>query len=410
MPPLIVFEDATFADLLPLTYWRSVFELRAGRKTLLDRIAFRLNTPVSGVWVRDWLAPVAGERCRLPVNRPVETGSVLVNGLWLVDRALSFHAPPFVGVSDSGRIVYVACDDALARRVSPRVLLDAGASAGLARSFPSGPVEADLIRYPWDIVRRNADLLHSDWAGRDDAALIGTVHPTAVIEDRRHVHIGDKAVVEPLAVLDATRGPIFIADNALIESHATVRGPAYVGVGAAVRCGAVIREGTSVGPVCKVGGEIDAAIFSGFSNKQHDGFLGHSYVANWVNIGASTSNSDLKNTYGTVRALVNGKELDTGSMFYGAAIGDHAKLAINQSIPAGASIGFAANVACGGLVPKFVPSLAWLTDAGLQTADVSRVLATAAKVMARRHVELTAAERALFEHIASTAPLHERRE
>jgi UDP-N-acetylglucosamine diphosphorylase/glucosamine-1-phosphate N-acetyltransferase len=403
MPKLILFEDDAHADLRPLTYWRSVFELRAGRRILLDRIAQRQGTHIHGIWTRDWIATVASERCSLPVNRPVDADCVLINGLWLASGPMTVAKPPFIGLSSDDRIVYIACDDALAQRLTPAILLDSASSAELARSVPHGPVNAELCRHPWDLIRRTAELLRSDWSGVDDAAIIGQVHPSAVIVEPKRIHVGDGAVVKPLAVLDASEGPVYVGDNAVIESHAVLIGPVYIGTGTLVKAHAVVRGGTSIGPVCKVGGEIDACIISGYSNKQHDGFLGHAYVGNWVNIGAATTNSDLKNTYGNIRAATPRGEIDTGQMFYGSVIADHVKLGINQSLPTGASLGFAANVAASRIVPKYVPSFAWLTDRGATTGDVQRLVATAQKVMSRRHTILTEAEIKLFHHIATMA-------
>jgi UDP-N-acetylglucosamine diphosphorylase/glucosamine-1-phosphate N-acetyltransferase len=403
MPKLFLFEDAAYADLLPLTYWRSVFELRVGRRILLDRIAQRLGTPISGIWTRDWIAAVAGERCSLPVNRPVDADCVLVNGLWPMTAPVTFAPAPFIGIGSDDRVAYIACDAALAKRLTPAVLLDVEATVELVREFPHGPINADLLRHPWDVVHRSAELLRSDWSGVEDAAIIGLVHASTVLVEPRRIHIGDGAIVKPLCVLDASDGPVYVSDNVIVEPHSVLMGPIYVGVGTLVRPHAVIRGGTSVGPVCKVGGEIDACVISGYSNKQHDGFLGHAYVGNWVNIGAGTTNSDLKNTYGAVRAATPHGEADTAQMFYGGVIADHVKLGINQSIPTGASIGFAATIASSRIVPKFVPSLAWLTDAGITVGDAERLIATAQKVMSRRHTALSEAEIKLFHHIAGSA-------
>jgi hypothetical protein len=155
--------------------------------------------------------------------------------------------------------------------------------------------------------------------------------------------------------------------------------------------------------MCKVGGEIEASIIAGYSNTQHAGFLGHSYVGSWVNIGAGTVNSNLKNTYGSVRVPINGLEIDTGLTLFGAVIGDHAKLAIGQTLPTGASVGFAAMTACSGVLPKFVPSFSWLTDDHATQGDPSRLLTAARRMMERRGINLTDTEFKLFQHVARTA-------
>lgn len=191
--------------------------------------------------------------------------------------------------------------------------------------------------------------------------------------------------------------------GARIGPQTHIAGPAYIGPGTIVNPRCHIHGGTTIGPLCKVGGEIDACIIAGYSNKQHDGFLGHSYVGSWVNLGAGTVNSDLKNTYGSVRVPVNGREVDTGLTFFGSVIGDHVKLGIGQTLATGASIGFAAMAACSRMLPKFVPSFSWLTDAGRAEGDPERLLATARRAMQRRDVTCGQTEAQLFLGLARTA-------
>ena len=187
-----------------------------------------------------------------------------------------------------------------------------------------------------------------------------------------------------------------------IGPHVTITGPCYIGDRCLIQPGAIIA-GSSIGPVCKIGGEVEASVFQGYSNKQHDGFLGHSYIGQWVNIGADTITSDLKNTYGSVRVPINGRLVDSAEMFVGSIIGDHTKTGINVGLPTGCVIGFASNVFVSRYVPQFVPSFSWLVDDGLQTNDPKRALAVARKVMARRQQQLTKVEEGLFLSIVEEA-------
>ena len=154
--------------------------------------------------------------------------------------------------------------------------------------------------------------------------------------------------------------------------------------------------GNSLGPVCKVGGEVSGCVIDGYTNKQHAGYLGRAYVGSWCNLGAGTSNSDLKNTYGPVRVPIVGKEVDTGRVLFGAIVGDHAKLGINTVIPTGAVVGFSVMAASGRVLPKYIPSFGWFTDAGLGRGDPARLLDAATVMMARREVDMTDDEVELF--------------
>ncbi|MFH0982696.1 MAG: putative sugar nucleotidyl transferase [Planctomycetota bacterium] len=391
---MTLFEDDGFRGFCPLIYWRTVFELVCGRRTMMDRAAHYLKQPVAGLWTRDWMAGHAAQQCQIPVNVPAEAGTVLVNGRWLVRNYVNFRQGPFVGTKD-GAVVYVVCDNPLARRLSPAVMLDADRCHEVLHGAPQEEVEALLVRYSWDLVARNGETLDDDWmSGAHE--IEGTISSSAVIEDIARISVKHGATIKPTAYLDASTGPVHVSYNATVESHATIQGPAYIGPGTVVRPHAHIHGGTSIGPFCKVGGEIDATIMCGYSNKQHEGFLGHAYVGSWINLGAGTTNSDLKNTYGPVRMRVAGEDVDTGEHFLGAVIGDHAKIGINQTLPTGASIGFAANVFTSSGVPRYVPSFGWLTDEGMAQGDPRRLVETARTMMRRRNVDLCAEAEKLF--------------
>ncbi len=398
MGRVVLFEDAVFANLLPLTYWRTVFELRCGRLGLGERLGKMLGTPASGLWTRDWIANVAAERSGLPINQPVQPGDLLVNGRWIPERPVNIEEPPYVATHE-GQIAYVACDEKLAKRLAPEDFLDRSRWPDVVSGTRHGRVEGPLIQYPWDLVVQTPPVLHREW-DMQDARIDGEVHDSAVLLNESAIQVAAGASVGPLAVIDATEGPVFIDSGATVRQHACVSGPAYVGRHSVIHPHTFIHGGTSIGPVCKIGGEVAASVFQGYSNKAHSGFLGHAYVGSWVNIGADTTNSNLKNTYGTVRVPINGQDVDTGLTFFGCIFGDHVKTGIQQAISTGSVFGFAANVAGSRILPHFVRSFTWLTDGGLEDGDAERLARTAAKAMERRDVTMTEAEHALFEKLA----------
>lgn len=401
MTRIVLFEDHQFTGFGPLIYWRTVPELLCGRRTLMDRAAHTFEQPIAGLWTRDWIADQAAQHCQVPVNAAASDGTVLVNGRWVVKESVEFQPPPFVGTVD-GSVAYVACDARLAGRLNPAVLLDAQRTAEVLEGVPWDEVEARLACYPWDLIALNGEALEEDW-NSGSRGIEGYISSSAVLVDIARITVKHDASIAPTAFLDASTGPVHISYNAKIESHVTIQGPAYVGPGTLIRPHSHIHGGTSIGPFCKVGGEVDATIICGYSNKQHTGFLGHAYLGSWINLGAGTTNSDLKNTYGNVRMRLAGKDVDTGQRFVGAVIGDHTKIGINQTIPTGTSIGFAANVFTAHVVPKFVPSFAWLTDDGLSQGDPQRLLETARVVMRRRNVEPCKEAEALFLQIFERA-------
>ncbi|MDD5593577.1 MAG: hypothetical protein PHG97_02395 [Candidatus Margulisbacteria bacterium] len=233
------------------------------------------------------------------------------------------------------------------------------------------------INYPWELIVNLKEDLEQDLAGLG-YGVRGKIHPSAVLYAPGKILIEDGAEVEACAVLDARSGPIYIGKNTIIRPQSYLRGP------------------LSIGPECRLGGEITHSIFYGYSNKAHYGFIGHSYIGEWVNLGAGTTNSNLKNTYGTVKMTLGGKEIDTGEQFLGCLIGDHAKLGIGTLIPTGAVIGLGANIFGGGISPKVVPAFGWGGD---QKVRFEKFIATERLVMKRRGRELGEAEISLLKEI-----------
>jgi UDP-N-acetylglucosamine diphosphorylase/glucosamine-1-phosphate N-acetyltransferase len=397
MKRIVLFEDHGWVGLLPLVYWRSVFELLAGRINLLDRIVQQVGQHPHGLWTRDWMADVAAHRCQLPVNGPIDASTVLINGRWLPRRPIKLKGAPFVGTS-GGSVLYVACDRELAHRLTPQVMLDPSSLRDAIEGVPGNEIDAILVDHPWDLISRNADTLADDWSTAD-VSVDGTVSSSAFLLKPDHIHIGERTVVRPAAAIDAESGPVFISYNVVIEPHTYIAGPVYIGPGTTVKAHSSIGGGTTIGPVCRVGGEIAGSIISGYSSKEHEGYLGHSFLGNWVDIGPGTANTDRKNTYGPIRVLFGPHSVDTGLSSFGAIIADHARVGTNQKIPNGGVIGFAASTATGRFLPKFVHSFAWVTDSGLSTGDPTRLLTTARLAMQARHVDLTPDEATLFNNL-----------
>ncbi len=391
---LVLFEDEGFVNLLPLALWRSVFELQVGRKILLDRTAQRLGLPVVGVWTREWISRVAAQRCGAPANRKVEPGTILVNGRWIFDPPIDFPEPPAVGVLGTD-VAWIVCDGKLTSRLSHDVMLDPDRRNAALGGVPRQMAGGRMIQYPWDIVNDLSALLESDW--QDSDAWIDTeLDPALALGDRKRLHIGERTKIHPTAVLDTTGGPIYISDDVTIGPYSVIEGPVYIGAQCRIQPHARLHGGNVIAPVCKVGGEVYGCVLHSYTNKQHAGFLGHSLVGGWVNLGAGSSNSNLKNTYGRVRVPINGTEVDSGQQFFGAVIGDHVKIGINASIATGSVIGLGSAVATTRFAPKYIPSFSWITDAGLRGGDVNRLLDAACAAMTRRNIDMTDDEVELF--------------
>ena len=387
---IALFEDDGWKNLLPLTWLRCPAELMLGRCRLLDLIAKSFGRPIVRMLGRSYLEQTMNARCGL--------SSVDPNQDWcLVNARLVCHetvSPPPIGVGwlDDGELVAISVSRNQLDLFSAETLLDATARTERLAEFAidTAPAGLRLIEFPWEPALLNGPALARQL--QPDGRHLGRIDPGVHLVNPAAIQIGTGVRIKPGVVLDAEDGPIQIDNDVLIEPNAVVQGPCFIGAQSIVRPGAVIRANTSIGPMSRIGGELEGSILHGFANKQHDGFLGHSYVCPWVNLGADTVTSDLKNTYGTIRVALNGVEVESGERFIGSIIGDHAKTGIGTILPTGCILGVAANVFTPGAVPKFVPSFSWLTERGPESARIDKVVEIARTVTARRRVEFSATD------------------
>ncbi|MDH5186549.1 MAG: putative sugar nucleotidyl transferase [candidate division WOR-3 bacterium] len=396
---IYIYEDEGHKNLLPLVYTRPVFELCTGNFTILERIQKLYPDQEIGLIVRNYLAPLTKEKypehqvhnSKLKGQKPEEK-ALFISGQAileekipiegeeeiLVTRATSRSPLKSIGVRKPLLpVVGFRINTAKIKRLP----IDTKIIARLR--LKKKEVAAQLINYPWDLIMINSELLIKDFGV---GQVKGILDPRAIIYgDLSRLYLEQNAQIQPVAVLNLHSGPIYIDRDAKICSLSLVEGPCYVGKNTIID-GAKIRPNCSFGDNCRIGGEVEASIFQGFANKHHEGFLGHSYVGEWVNLGALTTNSDLRNDYGPVKVTIGKKEIDTGIFKLGCFIGDHSKTAIGTLINTGAMIGIFANVFEPGLSAKIISSFRWGSKRRWQIEDVIK---TAKAVMARRNILLT---------------------
>lgn len=400
---LCLFEDRTHARLLPLTHLHPDFDLRCGIHTARERARRAFPGERMALHVQPQLAEVMRERSGAPVNERDPAVALFLSGTALLTPSLRAS----IAATEGGDAIVRGPEGILACRCSSPAFREAvynwieggGEPTGMGAKTVTCD-DAAAIRFPWDIVTRNPGMISLD--ARDfppGVSTTATIAEGAALISPGGIAVGDDVRIGAGAVLDATHGPVVIDRGADIMHHAVIIGPAYVGAHARVKVSAKIYEGTSIGPWCKVGGEVEESILHSYANKQHEGFLGHSYLAPWTNIGADTNTSDLKNTYSPVRMTLEGVSYDTGCLFLGLIMADHAKCGINTMFNTGTSVGVGCNIFGGDYPPKFLPNFTWGGAAALLEYDIERMCDTAATVMRRRDRELTRAERALLLHV-----------
>jgi UDP-N-acetylglucosamine diphosphorylase/glucosamine-1-phosphate N-acetyltransferase len=394
---MCIFEDSFTRRLLPLTYLRPVYDLRCGILTLREKLARAYPGSTVHLHVRGTLKDlVAQQHQGILVNRVEGVRCLFLNGRVLASGALAKAVPP-----DGPDGLFVMGETLVAARISGKALdairgkLPDAVTASLFGSLPVTPVSVTEIRYPWDLINHNGEEIRADFAliaPTPDKRVRGTVYPGAHLVSPGNIVVGEGSKIKPGVVLDAEGGPIFIGSQVTVFPNAVIEGPAFIGDRSLIKVGAKIYENTSIGEVCKVGGEVEASIIHAYSNKQHDGFLGHAYLGMWVNLGADTNNSDLKNNYGSVKLIIDGETVDSGSMFMGLVMGDHSKSSINSMFNTGTVVGVSSNVFGSGFPPKSIPSFAWGGAEGLSTYDLEKALEVARRVMGRRKMALSGAE------------------
>jgi UDP-N-acetylglucosamine diphosphorylase/glucosamine-1-phosphate N-acetyltransferase len=392
---ICVFEDSAVSNLQPLIATRAAFALRCGATSLLEKQRRYFAAKTVGTLVRPALATLCRGDIRRPyVNDPAWLDGaegeivVLVNARWLPPAGKGHHpVRPEVGVV-GGEVAYVALAAAEAAsftRDRPNWQL-----ARWRDELPRRDAGGHVFCYPWELVEHNAAALEEDFR-QEQAA--GQFPPLTggftLVGPAERLRVDPSARVEPLALIDTTRGSVWIDRGAVVQAFSRIEGPCYVGPETQVLAGRV--KGSSLGPQCRIGGEVESSIVHGFSNKAHDGFLGHSYLGEWVNFGAGTQTSDLRTDYGHVRFVINGQKVDSGLIKAGAYVGDHAKTSVTTLLNTGSLIGpFSLLLASGTLLPRVLPAFCQVANGRIEERnDLREMFATAATMMGRRNCTWT---------------------
>jgi UDP-N-acetylglucosamine diphosphorylase/glucosamine-1-phosphate N-acetyltransferase len=403
---LILLDCATDSRIQfsPLAFSRPIWELRCGMTTLADKLVAKAGAGDVAGFVPSYMADAYREQTSWPIN---QLSSLAGDDLFLVNARVKAHEFVVPGVGPS-QAAFAANGDCLYVRVGRSDLnrLDATSlETFLASARDKLPAASDAIatwNYTWELVLANPEHLTRDFAAAGRRGVEGVLEdPVAIRGSRNDVYVARGARVHPMVVIDAEHGPVYIDADAEIHPFTRIEGPCYIGP-KSILLGAKCREGNSIGPVCRIGGEVEESIVQGYSNKYHDGFLGHAYVGEWVNLGALTTNSDLKNDYTTVSVSLDGKDsIDTGSTKVGSLIGDHTKTSIGTLLNTGAYVGAMALIAATGKpLPKFIPSFAWFLEGVVTKGFGKRQLyKTAQTAMGRRKRKWTPAQEAMWDEV-----------
>ena len=381
---LILFDDQSWDNLLPLTFTRPVSGLRIGILTIAEKWERDLGIRSSPL-TRDYLRqkfPCKSGDATLYVNSTVLPEAELVQAIGKLEREQALV---------QGTVVIAVRTDTDCGSFTPENWISKG------KEFPG---ELCRVDFPWKIFRLNGQEIRADFhrltQGRTSEKL-----PDTVRVDRPGQVFVEPGFTGGYFTLNASPGPVYLGSGSEIMEGSVIRGPFALCEGATVKMGAKIYGPTTVGPYSKVGGEINNSVLQANSNKAHDGFLGNSVIGEWCNLGADTNNSNLKNNYAEVKIWNYPSEsyVPTGGQFCGLIMGDHTKCGINTMFNTGTVVGVAANIFGSGFPPAFIPSFSWGGAEGFTEYRMEKMLETASRVMERRGMQPSDAEVAILDHI-----------
>lgn len=390
MSDIYLYDDACARTFEPFALTRPTGEMRAGALLVRERWERALGARVAGHVSSPHLA-----HFEEPGAPPVLTSGVLPRGSWLANARFApalaaLHSPDEVLAGDKLAAVR------LARDVEVAALHDGTANIG-SYAYQSGirhEVTASAgwwMSEVWDYVAHLVPMLEHDLPVL--GAAMATDLPAGAIRVGAHaVYVEAGAEIEGGVCFDVAAGPVLVRAGARIQAFTRLVGPLYIGAGCTVTTDRIASS--SIGDVCKVHGEVSNSIFIGHANKGHDGFVGHSILGRWVNLGAGTITSNLKNTYGTVQLWTPDGVRETGLQFLGTLFGDHTKTGIGLHLTTGTVLGAGANVFGSVMPPKAVAPFSWGEAGAFAEYRLDKFLDVAARMMSRRHVELTEQARA----------------
>ncbi|HUH52047.1 MAG TPA: GlmU family protein [Flavobacterium sp.] len=378
----ILFDGPRRKALLPFTYTRPVADIRIGILTIREKWETYLGSTTTTI-TEDYLSdkyPMVETEQNILINAsfmPTEELTELVKNLKENQAILKAE----------DIIAFYAADTQEEIDFDTYELID---------------FEGELLTLEntWDIFAKNDQAIRADFAlltaGRDSEPIPSSVNVIAP----EHIFIEEGAKME-FVTLNAATGPIYIGKNAEIMEGSVIRGPFALGEEAQVKLATKIYGATTVGPHCRVGGEVNNSVLMGYSNKGHDGFLGNAVLGEWCNIGADSNNSNLKNNYEEVKLWSYESERfeKTGLQFCGLMMGDHSKCGINTMFNTGTVVGVSANIFGSGFPRNFVPSFAWGGASGFMTYLPKKALEVAKVVMSRRHIELSEEDTKIMEYL-----------
>jgi UDP-N-acetylglucosamine diphosphorylase / glucose-1-phosphate thymidylyltransferase / UDP-N-acetylgalactosamine diphosphorylase / glucosamine-1-phosphate N-acetyltransferase / galactosamine-1-phosphate N-acetyltransferase len=394
---VVLFEDsASEIELFPLNVLRPSWEIRCGMGCLREWVQELAESEAVHLRPLAQLGAISAHLARQnshSYNPNYET--VFINGrllgLWSCDGDLNTPIP-YIVKDSKGKPLVAILKGTQAQELSK--LPGTGIADLLVQRLEAVSQEnknwiVKSVEYAWDFMTNNSSMLERQLqAGVADGEIVGAhalrEHVIGIeIIGKKPVYLGKDAKLWPMTIMSTEEGPIWIGDGTEIEPHCLLKGPLYIGERCRIKAGTRLYGGSSFGPECRIAGEISQSVFQGYVNKQHEGFIGNSVIGKWVNLGAGTNCSNLRNDYDQVKMKVGGESIDSGNRFIGLICGDHVKTGINTMFNTGTIVGVGANVYGAGFPTRMIRSFSWGGARGFRNVPFERTL-QAARIAAER--------------------------
>ncbi len=381
--------DRNRQQLLPFTHTRAVADIRCGIVTMRERWEKLLNTNTFTLTEHHLQAlyptPATDEPC------------LYINASFFATHHLLSAVK---SLKDGEKLVHN--NEIIAAATYPyTVLHEFEANLDLLKPIDYKDDNHYCLRHVWDIFSLNERAIKDDFITLSTGHKSEAIPAHVVVIGKENLFIEAGAAIGAGTIINATTGPVYIGKDAEILEGTLIRGPLAVCEHAAIKMGAKIYGATTIGPGCKVGGEINNTVFFANSNKGHDGYLGNAVIGEWCNLGADTNASNLKNNYDEVKIWDehSNRSVKTGLTFVGLIMGDHSKCGINTMFNTGTVVGVSCNIYGGDFPAKFVPSFSWGGSNDMTTYDFTRAMETANRMMGRRNKNLSENETKMYRHI-----------
>jgi UDP-N-acetylglucosamine diphosphorylase/glucosamine-1-phosphate N-acetyltransferase len=382
----ILFGDQTRNHLLPFTFTRPIGDIRIGILTIREKWEKMLNVKTSTL-TEEYLNikyPLVKEADNILINSSILPNETIIEEL----NKLTPNQTLIVG------------ETIIALRLKAEDIENLDWDVIDAVTPLQTKSAPEKINYLWDLIEMNERTLLSDFELITKNRKSQPIPETVRVIAPENIFIEEGAILEHI-IINASEGPVYIGKNAHIMDGSLLRGPLAVCEGSVIKMGAKIYGATTIGPQCKVGGEVSHSIIFGYSNKAHDGFLGHSVIGEWCNLGADTNTSNLKNSYENVRLWDYQEEsfVQTDQQFCGTFMGDHSKCGINTMFNTGTVVGVGSQVFGSGFMRNFIPSFSWGSVSGFTVHNIDKSINVAKRVYARRNLEFTKVDEDILRYV-----------